>query len=390
MSLATNISNLATRIATECKSLRANNGDLTTLTTSAKSNLVAAINELQAGLQAASAGAAGINDSASSGTSTYSSSKIDSQIAAAVAALVNGAPAALDTLAEIATQLANDEAGAAAMSTAIGNRVRFDAAQTLTTAQKAQALSNIAAAALVHTHAISDVTGLQSALDGKSAVGHTHSISDVANLQSSLDGKQASSALLTALAGLTTAADQLIYATAANTFSTAALTSFGRSVIACTNVAAIFTLLGLGTAATKATGDFAAAVHTHAISDVTNLTTTLAGKQASSALLTAIAGITSAADQLVYNTGTNTVSTTTLTSFARSLLDDADAATMRSTLALGTAATYAASAFAAAAHVHAISDITGLSDALAAKANASDVGDTTTNFVTVFNAGLSS
>jgi hypothetical protein len=46
-----------------------------------------------------------------------------------------------------------------------------------------------------HTHAISEVTGLQAALDGKQAVGsyaaaaHTHPISDVTGLQSALDGK---------------------------------------------------------------------------------------------------------------------------------------------------------------------------------------------------------
>jgi hypothetical protein len=43
----------------------------------------------------------------------------------------------------------------------------------------------------VHLHAISDVTGLQTALDGKSATGHGHAISDVTGLQTALDGKSA-------------------------------------------------------------------------------------------------------------------------------------------------------------------------------------------------------
>lgn len=41
----------------------------------------------------------------------------------------------------------------------------------------------------VHSHSISQVTGLQAALDGKSATGHTHAISDVTNLQTSLNAK---------------------------------------------------------------------------------------------------------------------------------------------------------------------------------------------------------
>lgn len=38
-----------------------------------------------------------------------------------------------------------------------------------------------------HDHAISDVSGLQSALDGKSALGHTHNISEVNELSSTLN-----------------------------------------------------------------------------------------------------------------------------------------------------------------------------------------------------------
>lgn len=40
-----------------------------------------------------------------------------------------------------------------------------------------------------HSHSISDVTDLQSTLDGKAASSHTHTIANVTNLQTTLDGK---------------------------------------------------------------------------------------------------------------------------------------------------------------------------------------------------------
>jgi hypothetical protein len=55
--------------------------------------------------------------------------------------------------------------------------------------------------------------------------------------------------------------------------------------------------------------------------------------------LTALAGVSTSADTLIYATGTDTFSTTTITGFGRDLLDASDAATARTTLALGTIAT---------------------------------------------------
>lgn len=63
------------------------------------------------------------------------------------------------------------------------------------------------------------------------------------------------------------------------------------------------------------------------------------------ASITALAGLTPAADRMPYFTSSSAAALATLTSYARTLLDDADAATARTTLGLGTAATQASTAF---------------------------------------------
>ncbi len=64
----------------------------------------------------------------------------------------------------------------------------------------------------------------------------------------------------------------------------------------------------------------------------TTVSNDLAGKQPQDATLTALAGLATVANQLIYSTGVDTFATTALTAFARSLLDDADAAAARLTL----------------------------------------------------------
>jgi hypothetical protein len=157
---------------------------------------------------------------------------------------VAAAPATLDTLNELAAALGNDPSFATTISTALGNRLRVDintqglsatlqgygrtnlglgtaatsntgdfvAYRTFGTAANSAtgdfvayrtfgtaANNNTGDFALAsHTHSIANVTGLQTALDGKQASGsyaaatHSHIISDVTGLQTALDGKQAS------------------------------------------------------------------------------------------------------------------------------------------------------------------------------------------------------
>ena len=154
MTLEARVVALAQAIGTDVKTLTTAVGSLAGLTTTAKNNLVAAINEIAQ----AAASATGIDDGVTGAASTWSSSKISSEISGAVSDLVGGAGAALDTLKELADALGNDPSFAATIATQIANRVRFDDVQVLTAPQKAQACDNIGAAAA------SDVSGLLTGL----------------------------------------------------------------------------------------------------------------------------------------------------------------------------------------------------------------------------------
>lgn len=121
---------------------------------------------------------------------------------------------------------------------------------------------------------------------------------------------------LSAIAGLTSAADKLAYFTGLGTAALADLSSFGRSLIDDADAAAARTTLGLGTAATQASSAF----------------------QTADAELTALAGLTSAADKVPYFTGSGTAALADFTTAGRALVDDASASAQRTTLGLGTAA----------------------------------------------------
>jgi len=146
--LVTRLTDLATRVATECKSIRTlvngNAADLSALTTTSKTSLVSALNELKTGLDSIP-DAASINDgSTTSTTETYSVAKIRDYVTTALSAITTGAPGALDTLAELSDALGDDANFATTITTALGNRVRTDTAeQGLTSQQKTNARTNI-------------------------------------------------------------------------------------------------------------------------------------------------------------------------------------------------------------------------------------------------------
>ena len=144
MSLATRIESLVIRVAQEFNDVRAKTGNLANLTTTDKSNLVAAINELKAAVVSSSE----IDDANIAISSTYSSSKIVTLLDALKSEILGGADAAYDTLLEIQQLLQNGTTGLDALLAAVNNRVRFDTAQTLSAPEQAQARSNIGAVAV--------------------------------------------------------------------------------------------------------------------------------------------------------------------------------------------------------------------------------------------------
>jgi hypothetical protein len=139
MSEASNIQNGLVALAAKIKTLRQMitpgvNYDVSNLTTTAKTSLIAAINEVKAQANSIAASVSGIS-------STSITNEINSTVNAAISALVGGAPTALDTIAELATKAGDLEA-------LVGARLRFDAAQTLTAPQKAQGCANLGAVPL--------------------------------------------------------------------------------------------------------------------------------------------------------------------------------------------------------------------------------------------------
>lgn len=129
-------------IGADVKALRTTDGSTAALSTTNKTSLVLAINEVFA--MAQSAGVQ-INDSAlaTSTTVAYSPAKITALIAAAVSNVLGGASAAYDTLIEIQNELIGDDTAIANLLTAVGKRVAFDSAQSLTEPQKLTACTNI-------------------------------------------------------------------------------------------------------------------------------------------------------------------------------------------------------------------------------------------------------
>lgn len=145
MTLEERIIALATAIGTDIKQINKNQGTLSSLNTTAKADIVSAINEVLT--LANKPQGAQIKDTTTTTTTVWSSKKVDTQITGAIGnlrtELTAGASEALDTFKELADALDNDPSFATNVAKSLNNRVRFDEAQTLTQIQKKQACDNI-------------------------------------------------------------------------------------------------------------------------------------------------------------------------------------------------------------------------------------------------------
>jgi hypothetical protein len=133
------------------------------------------------------------------------------------------------------------------------------------------------------------------------------------------------------------------------------ITSAGKALLDDADAAAQRTTLGLGTAATSASSDFAATSHTHALGDITRSGASpgdIATWDGTSWVASVITGgisdgdkgdITVSAGGTVWTVDAGTIGTSKLggdiTTAGKALLDDADAPAQRTTLGLGSAAT---------------------------------------------------
>lgn len=178
--LTQQITSFAQKVGTDVKGIIGNIGTLSNLTTMQKASLVVALNEVagkaatletSVGTNTASIGTintqiseldsavkalegivasqTNIDDANVATTTTYSSSKIESVVTDAKAAVKNdllgGAGDAYDTLKELADLIATNKETIDALQELAAGHVRYNAAQELTAEQKAQARTNIGA-----------------------------------------------------------------------------------------------------------------------------------------------------------------------------------------------------------------------------------------------------
>lgn len=387
MSLQSNLQSVITRIATEFKSIRNVLGDLSTLTTSNKSTIVGAINEVRA----AAASATGINDSTTSTSTTWSSSKINSSLPTwstlpgkptLSAVATSGSysdltgtiptsalpPLAINEVFTVATQAAmlalTAERGDMAIRTDTGQTfvLAADAPGTLANWKEVMSAGKVVSVAgktgavtltkadvgLANVDNTSDAskpisTATQTALNGKADTGHTHTASQISDAS-----------------------------------------SVGRSLLTAADAAAARTAIGAGTsslvlgstASTAAAGNH---THTHAsLTDTTTIGTQVATAATAAAARTAIGAGTGSSDLTIGTTGTTAAAGNHTHTIAN----------ITDSTATGQAVVKAANAAAARTAIGAGTSNLVIGNTAGTAQDSAAVGDTEVDLVAIFEAGL--
>ncbi|EPC7384202.1 gp53-like domain-containing protein [Escherichia coli] len=173
-------------------------------------------------------------------------------VQAAITALIDGSPSALDTLKKIADAINNDPQFSQTINDALALKApllspAFTGIPTAPTASQGTNNTQIATTAYVRA-AISALVGSSpEALDTlnelAAALGNDPNFATT--MTNALAGKQPLDATLTALAGLATGANKLPYFTGTDTVAQTDLTSVGRDILAKTSTLAVIQYLGL-------------------------------------------------------------------------------------------------------------------------------------------------
>ena len=145
MPLMEKIQSFVAQVGYDIRTGELETGDILNLTTASKIDLVHALNGIREEVAVVSAEIPIIKDSESSSNALYSSVKIVALIDALKQSIIAEAPEATDTLKEIYDLLAANGAELNDLTTKIGEKVRYDAAQALTAEQQVQASVNIGA-----------------------------------------------------------------------------------------------------------------------------------------------------------------------------------------------------------------------------------------------------
>jgi hypothetical protein len=201
-----------------------------------------------------------------------------------------------------------DDANAETARATLGLEVGTDVQAQNSLLQEFSDLDPVAAGRIFYTDALGNLTTTQITTQARALLDDATSVDQRATLGVVIGADvQAYDAGLQSISGLVTQANQMIYLSGVDTYSTTTLTAFGRSLLDDVDSSTARTTLGLVIG--------------------TNV-------QAYDAGLQSISGLATQADQMIYLSGVDTYATTTLTAFGRSLLDDVDSSTARATLGL--------------------------------------------------------